>query len=293
MASKTGRGMSAATKAAAEPVAKAQAEGSRMVNAATTTLGTNQKATQFAESPLPVIPSGIAHPSPILESGTLPENFREIQKYLNILYPFTTPDPEDAYWQRRSQVVNASGDVEGVGKAIVPPEYFDYAQRKLNQTVSDQFKNFVFQQIDLSTPAAREYWESHFPEYTREFREGWKKRLGHMAKMGDMIINGVQSTEDLFYLFITEKGLNPVAFQYTGPPNQSQVAAMFNMYQQTFFPEGAGVSYITGARSGPPPVAGAQPGFGINAPLQNQFTGQILGTKNRNQVYGQRPGSQY
>jgi len=100
--------------------------------------------------------------------------------------------------------------------------------------MTDQFKNFIFQQINLTTPAARAWWEKRFPDYTQEYREGWAKRLKHMEKMGNMIINGVQSTGDLFYLFLTAKGLNPVAYTYNGPPNASQVEQLFNMYQQTF-----------------------------------------------------------
>lgn len=283
------RGMSAAVRAAREPVGPAQATGAALVKSAT---GTEIQALQAVRqvgatdgiSPLPVAPSGVNTYIDNLpyHVGNLPENFEEIRKYLNILYPFTTPDPQDAYWQRRTSVVNREGTVPGVGKAIVPPEYFDYCQRKLNQNLSDQFKSFVFSQIKLDTPAAREYWESRFPEYTNEFRQGWQRRLGHMAKMGEMLINGVQSTEDLWYLFVTEKGLNPVAFQYNGPPNASQVAAMANMYQQTL-----GYSPANVLRDIP------QGGFGQGG-LNTQFTGQILGTRgNEAQVYGQQPAGRY
>lgn len=283
------RGMSAAVRAAKEPVGPAQAKGAGLVKSAT---GTEIQALQAVRqvgatdgiSPLPVAPSGV-NTDPLnipYQLGNLPVDFEEIRKYLNILYPFTTPDPQDAYWQRRTSVVNREGTIPGVGKAIAPPEYFDYCQRKLNQNLSDQFKSFVFSQIKLDTPAAREYWESRFPEYTNEFRQGWQRRLGHMAKMGEMLINGVQSTDDLWYLFVTEKGLNPVAFQYNGPPNSSQVAAMANMYQQTVF----------GARANVP-REGRFDGFG-QGDLNSQYTGQILGTQgNQPQVYGQQPAGRY
>jgi hypothetical protein len=278
-------GMKAATAAAKEPVRAAQARGAELVRSAT---GSEMMALQSVqrlnegESPLPDHPSGVSNRGAPFFQGTLPADFDQIREYLNILYPFTTPDPEDAYWQRRSQVVSQDGTVPGVGKAIIPPEYFDYTQRKLNQYLSDQFKTFVFSQIDLETPAAREFWETRFPEYTKEFREGWKRRLGHMARMGDMLINGVQNTEDLWYLFVTEKGLNPVAFQYQGPPNQSQVAALFNMYQQTIFPGTATPS----ARVGTPG------GFGAGG-VNNRFTGQILGSGTGPQILGQNPAAQF
>jgi len=289
--------LTAATAAAKEPVAPAQAKGSALVSSARGTDVKNMMAIQIpGASPLPPVPSGIQPTGPAYDAGALRENFTDVHNLLKVLYPFTTPDPEDAFWQRRTQVVDGTGRVPGMGMAVVPPEYFNYTQRKLNQLVSDQFKNFIFQQIDLTTPAAREFWETRFPEYTNEFRQGWKKRLGHMARMGDLMINGVQSMEDLWYLFITEKGLNPVAYQYQGPPNASQTAALFNMYQQTIFPNTA-----TGApRTGPPEML-YQPGFGQAGGgdddgniLQTNQTGQVQGYgARRSQVYGQRPSSQY
>lgn len=270
-------GLTAAKNAAKEPVGAAQAEGGRMSSRASNKAGKNEQAVQIeGPSPLPPVPSGVNPRGEAYDTGELPGEFNQIRQYLNILYPFTTPDPEDAYWQRRSQLVQADGVVPGMGKAIVPPEYFDYVQRKLNQTVSDEFKTFIFQQIDLSTPAAREWWETRFPEYTNEFRQGWKKRLGHMARMGDMLINGVQSTDDLWYLFITEKGLNPVAYQYQGPPNSSQIPELFNMYQQTLFP----LTATESVRSGPPfpgtSLFGQQGEGQLGVTGQNYFTGQTI-----------------
>lgn len=260
-------GMPAAQAAAKEPFAAAQSAGNSERTEASNVNAAALSARVVRESPLPAVPSGIRPEGQAYADGQLGDEFDSIRKYLNVLYPFTTPDPEDGYWQRRSQVVDATGNVPGVGKAIVPPEYFDYTQRKLNQLVSDEFKNFIFQQIDLTTPASREWWETRFPEYTKEFRQGWKKRLSHAAKMGDMIINGVQSTEDLFYLFITAKGLNPVAYQYQGPPNASQVEQLFNMYQQTMlgdtFPN---PSATATPRTGQPPLGifGYQTGSVMN-----------------------------
>lgn len=289
-------GMKAAEAAAKQPPA-AQTAGAALNASASATNAMNLQAIQVRgtgargssiESPLPVVPSGLNADVPGPISGTLGEDLEQVQQYLNVLYPFTTPDPQDAYWQRRSEVVDGHGFVPGTGKAIVPPEYFDYVQRKSNQLMADEFKKFIFQQIDLTTPAAREWWETRFPEYTREFREGWNKRIGHMARMGNMIINGVQSTDDLFYLFITSKGLNPVAYQYSGPPKANQVAAMFNAYQQMIAP---GISGMV-PRYGQIDAAGGIPFGG-----ENMYTGQTQGYGRGPQTRGvsgpQQPGPIY
>jgi hypothetical protein len=288
--------MKAAEAAAKQPGA-APAQGAALNASASATNAMNLQAIQVrgegtSPSPLPAIPSGVNQVGAAAITDPLTADLVQVQKYLNVLYPFTTPDPQDAYWQRRSEVVDGHGFVPGTGKAIVPPEYFDYVQRKSNQLMADEFKKFIFQQIDLTTPAAREWWETRFPEYTREFREGWNKRIGHMARMGNMIINGVQSTDDLFYLFITSKGLNPVAYQYSGPPKANQVAAMFKAYQQMINP--------VAANANPTRLGQTLPGdfpFGSSETRPSMLTGQTVGYGRGPQTRGvsgpQQPGPIY
>src|SRR5579862_1598728 len=107
-------GMKAAQAAAKEPVAMAQAIGAKEVSKGERLDGTAMRAVEIPTSSLPVQVSGLRSDVPSWTATELPQNLEEIQQYLTTLYPFTTPDPEDGYWQSRSQLVDASGDVSGM-----------------------------------------------------------------------------------------------------------------------------------------------------------------------------------
>lgn len=88
-------------------------------------------------------------------------------------------DPQDAQMALRKQLVGEKGVVPGMGIATVGPEYFNYVQRKEDQLQQAQFEQFIFQNADLSSPAAATWFYEHFPE----LRE---KKLAYIDQVADL-----------------------------------------------------------------------------------------------------------
>src|SRR5579862_2481816 len=79
-------------------------------------------------------------------SSTAPNIFRMgFDNQPNSQFPvqLSTTDPEDQKWATMQKVVAQNGpNVPGVGINIVPPEFWQYVQRKENADILAQFQQF-------------------------------------------------------------------------------------------------------------------------------------------------------
>lgn len=212
--------MEAARRAAEQP-AGAQARANALGQTVRDKQRVIAQTAQFANTLVPVNPSGyIPARAGVRDAAPTQLNLdlAAINESQRFLFPFSKPDPQDPRYTIRQQLVGPDGQIPGVGQAFATEEYFDYIQRKYDQYLQDDLKSFIFQQIDLSTPQGRQWWETHFPEYTKELQTAWEMELDYNKRLGLMQVNGVQSMEDMWILFCRQKGLDKFATRYLGIP---------------------------------------------------------------------------
>lgn len=207
----------------------AQAQGAGMTQKLQQMNMASTQTTYVGEGGIPDKPSGYS------DFDKVHERFDDVlvktAKDINKMSPFTSADPQDAKFAMMTQLIDENeGVIPGIGKAFVPVEYFDYCARKVAQSQNDAFKRFIFQQIDLTTPAKREWWESRFPEYVNEYRRAWAMETQYNAQIQWVQINGVQDINDLWFLFCRANGLDKFASAYDGVPKAIDVPANFNRY---------------------------------------------------------------
>lgn len=172
-------------------------------------------AVKFPTRMLPPLPSGYS--DEVGAHRNLDNALRNEAVQTRTLSPYTTADAQDAYWDLVTQYVDGHGVVPGIGQVYADPSYWAYQQRKMSVVVENQFKQFIFGQIDLSTPAKRAFWEKKFPQYLREFEEGLERELDNKKKMAMIGIRGVKSEADMWYLFQKSKGVDRPFRQSTTP----------------------------------------------------------------------------
>lgn len=146
----------------------------------------------------------------------------------------STTDPEDAKWALRQRIVSDAGITPRQGMAIAPPEFFDYAKRKMDDQEETAFKAWVLQQADLSEPEKVKWWFEHFP-WMKTSREEVIDYVADVQRQAAKIaLNGPQSEEDFRFLFMKQNGLITVPDQ----PVQSLDTFDWNRgatYQRGFF----------------------------------------------------------
>jgi hypothetical protein len=120
---------------------------------------------------------------------------------------FRTADPEDRKYRNMTNITGDDGVVQNQGIRYLDSDdpFWEYVARKKALEFEQHYKAFVFQQIDLSKPEKREFWEKKFPEYTKSLREGLKHERIKKARLEDIGLYGVQNEDDMWLLFEEEK----------------------------------------------------------------------------------------
>lgn len=128
--------------------------------------------------------------------------------WFNRLYPFATTDKEDAKYNLALKYTEPDGvaqyytdSTSHVGKVFLGDDYFEYLQRKVDQTMWLQFKRYLFQIVDLSTPASRAYWTKKNPELLKEIDLGMRKRQEYLMRIFDIQRLGIQNDADMLFLW--------------------------------------------------------------------------------------------
>lgn len=129
----------------------------------------------------------------------------------NSLFPVTlgTPDPEDDKYKRRAAIIgdNAAGVIPGVGQAIAPEGYFDYAKRKADETMYTNFLEWIFKNADLSTPESAAYWTEKFPFIKEKMYTEIEREADLQQRLAKINAVGPQDEEDWFTLWCIQQGL--------------------------------------------------------------------------------------
>lgn len=132
------------------------------------------------------------------------QHFRDEQQaqYGDVLR-LPTADPDDLKYQLVQRYVKDTGIIPGVGKVLIPPDspFFKYVERKEAEAQREQYKMWLFQQVDLSTPQARAWWEKRFPELTQAVAEAYKMQVADQARLFQLQLTGIQNMDDLWFLY--------------------------------------------------------------------------------------------
>jgi hypothetical protein len=165
------------------------------------------------------------------------EEVEKTNKALTRRYPFTyIADPNaEKKFAVRSRFVDEKGrainiqDQPGnkMGLAYLPPEYFQWRMDQMKKDEAEQFKVWVFNQMDISTPVKKEYWKKRCPELFDELMEATAHEY-ERAYMTSMIELYSPQTEDEFlwlYNNVYMRGLYNNIVQPDGPnpPNPSSL----------------------------------------------------------------------
>lgn len=132
---------------------------------------------------------------------------RNVVSNVNFPVRMGTSDPEDYKYALQKKLVNTQGIVENVGQAIVGPEYFEYAERKMDVAQQVEYEDWLMKQVDWSTPEATEYWVRMFPwmlDRRLEEINRVSQLQNHKAKIN---VAGPQTAEDWRFMWNEQRGL--------------------------------------------------------------------------------------
>ncbi len=117
-------------------------------------------------------------------------------------------DPEDDKYNLRATLVDpATGNVPGVGRAVAPEEYFAYAQRKEDENFAANFKKWLMQNADLSTPESADYWYTNFP-FIKELKYREIDREAELQKrFAKIAATGPNDIDDWMLLYMKDQGM--------------------------------------------------------------------------------------
>lgn len=114
---------------------------------------------------------------------------------------------QDAGYYSRKQLIDDDGGVPGFGKAAVDEEFYEWAKRKEEEAFAYEFRRYIYAQIKLDTPEAREFWSGRFPEWTNRVYEAYENQAEIDKRVKMISVRGVQNEEDLWILYLKDRGM--------------------------------------------------------------------------------------
>lgn len=151
-------------------------------------------------------------------------------------------DPEDAKYAIRNALTNGTGQVPGIGQAIVGDEFFNYAKRKQDQALEFDFQTWLMKQADFSTPASASYWYEKFPEMKAMRVAEIDRESALQTRLAKISVNGPENRDDFMILFLIGQGLIKPSglplYQLNSPDNKALssgfVQGIFNPIKPNF-----------------------------------------------------------
>jgi len=119
--------------------------------------------------------------------------------------------PKDMPMQLMKNSVNESGVVPGVGINQVGPDFWQYAKEKEDMQNMVNFKQWMMQQANLTTPEASQWWFDRF-KWMKDLREeeiDYQSDL--QSRLAKIQVRGPQDEDDWMLLYMKEQGFISVA----------------------------------------------------------------------------------
>lgn len=152
-------------------------------------------------------------------------------------------DPDDTKWAIRKSIVGTDGVVPNVGMAIAGPEYDDYVNRKRIEVTGTEFKAWLTNNVDLSTPEKQEYYFNLFPFLRDDRLAEVERQAALQKKMAEINIRGLHSQEDWFFAYALQQGYITVSekplqelYNQTGLDTNTYKGGLFSIVSSKLFP---------------------------------------------------------
>jgi hypothetical protein len=112
-------------------------------------------------------------------------------------------DPEDAKWQL---VRDADAAKAIPGQYVVGDDYFNYIDRKNAMEKFADFRRYVLDNVDLTTPEKQQFWYNQFP-WIKDIKVDEINRNADLQKrLAKINFLGPQEEDDWFLLYQVQKG---------------------------------------------------------------------------------------
>jgi len=112
-----------------------------------------------------------------------------------------------------------------IGEAIVPEEFYQYAQENLERNEVMKFKQWLFGQIDFDNPVRLDYFRKTMPEYFEEARKNLHFQIYLQAQVYEIKMQGAKDEKSMLILYLAENG-----YDLTTPVLPREVSDDFNHY---------------------------------------------------------------
>lgn len=135
------------------------------------------------------------------------------------LATMSTKDPEDHRWDKQywygkhyanmPKDPNAAGGVkhgEDLGKAMLSSDFFAYLERKKELEFEKEFEMFKLNQVDLSSPAERDWWQKMQPELYQKKMEFYRIQSQLEAVRAEINARGPSNNVDLYFMYLDGLG---------------------------------------------------------------------------------------
>lgn len=115
-------------------------------------------------------------------------------------------DPRDRDYALRRELINARGEIPGLGKMMADHSDIEYARKKADDATEADFKAWFLAQMDLSTPEKQAYWQSKFGNVFEEKKKLLMSQLELQKQLAMIRLLGAQTIEDYYLLYCIKRG---------------------------------------------------------------------------------------
>lgn len=144
---------------------------------------------------------------------TYDENLENINVQLDLLTPFTYDIPEEKRWASRARFVDKDGLAKPIvddslignqtlGRANVPDEYWDFMVKEMDREEAQQFKLFMFGQMESDNPVKKAYWKRNNPIYYQEMQNGIQEKLKRDFLEQTILLHSPQNEKQFNWLYM-------------------------------------------------------------------------------------------
>lgn len=130
----------------------------------------------------------------------------------------TSADPQDKkfdkqhwYAENYSKIKDASnaGQAHGedLGKAVLTSDFFSYMERKKELEMEKEYEMWKLNQVKLTSPAARTYWQNRMPELVTKKMDYYRAMSRVESVRGELFIRGPENENDLAFMYLDGLGV--------------------------------------------------------------------------------------
>lgn len=172
-----------------------------------------------------VIPQNYGTDFPASKTGFPQSQSQQLYSQMDNFVNRAGPQSSEQNWNVRAKYVpqasrdnnNSLGNLAfigadksqgNVGQVHVPEEYFEFAQRELDNNFYNDFRKFTFAQINLASPLKRKYYQQKFPAFFSEAKKNQMFQWYLNFKYNEIKTNPEMTKDDMMILYMIEQGFD-------------------------------------------------------------------------------------